>query len=1124
MRIFIINIILSLFAFNVFAQFSILQEWDKGIIIEMRLGNLSFIEEQTPWGLMKKPVIEDGTWVLKSGYPELQKYTTSIVIPFTGSTIVNIIESDYYDIQNIKICPSKGSIKRDIDPQTVPYTKSKVYEQDEFWPQNNAYLRDPYILREFRGQTLVVIPFAYNPVKNILRVYTRFIIEITFSDKPGKNQLNILTSQKTDREFFYIYEQHFLNFPSTRYTPVDENGSMLIICHGPFIQSMQPFVLWKNQKGIPTEIVNVSTIGTNSNDIKNFIENYYWQNNLKYLLLVGDAQHVPPMMLQIGPSDNAYGYIVGNDHYPDIFVGRFSAETIAHVATQVERSIRYEKYPQPSAQWYSKGAGIASQEGPGHNNLFDHEHVRLLRTKLLQYTYTDVYEHYEGTQGGSDLPGDPTPDQVLNNINNGLSIINYTGHGGVTGWATSGFDNNHINQLTNIDQLPFIWSVACVNGAFVGYTCFAEAWMRATYNNQPTGSIANLMSTINQYWNEPMSGQLEMVDILIESYQFNKPRSFGGISMNGCMKMNDDYGQTGYDMTDTWTIFGDPSIVVRTAPPNTITASHPTEAALGQDAIEIICNTNGALVCLSINGQILTKGLVQNNSVYLTFDPLNNIDTIDVVITAFNHKPYIGQIEIISPTGPWLKKFGVLINDQNVNQLIEYNEFVRLDLAIKNIGVEDAHNVTAKLIPTSSNTYINLIKDSAFFGTIEVNQVKWQFDAFAFNVANNIPNNTQVGFKLLMSTPDTTWISYLWLNIAAPQFTVQQVSIQEIQGNMNGRLDPGERVYLQFHTNNTSLTTTPLASCTLSSASGYLSIITGIIQPGIFQPNETKVVSFEVQISPQTPNGISIPFVYQCSAGLYQLLYNTSIVCGLLVEDWELNSFTQFPWNTSYFGDVPWYIVGQGQAYEGEYCVRSGQITDDQKSILQITMTAATADTISFYRKVSCEQGSIYGTWWDFLEFSINNQVKGRWDGEKDWERVAYYVPAGIHTYRWSYVKDYIISEGADASWIDFIIFPPILIDNTGIELEQSSFSIKCYPSPTRDVINIEIIGNVYNINSFAISDFKGRIIYNEYVVVDSNASFLTKSHSLKDLQSGTYFIILQTKQKTIVYPFLKIY
>ena len=43
---------------------------------------------------------------------------------------------------------------------------------------------------------------------------------------------------------------------------------MLVISYGSFMETVQPLVDWKNRKGIPTEMVNVSDIGSNSTAIR----------------------------------------------------------------------------------------------------------------------------------------------------------------------------------------------------------------------------------------------------------------------------------------------------------------------------------------------------------------------------------------------------------------------------------------------------------------------------------------------------------------------------------------------------------------------------------------------------------------------------------------------------------------------------------------------------------------------------------------------------------------------------------------------------------------------------------------------------------------------------------------
>ena len=130
---------------------------------------------------------------------------------------------------------------------------------------------------------------------------------------------------------------------------MDEDGTLLIICYGPFMETMQPLVDWKNKKGTFTEMVDVADIGDND-AIKSYVEDYYYDYGLTFLLLVGDIDQIPSPRFSEGagsnsPADPSYGFIVGNDYYPDVFVGRFSAENTTHVETMVNRTLQYERYP-----------------------------------------------------------------------------------------------------------------------------------------------------------------------------------------------------------------------------------------------------------------------------------------------------------------------------------------------------------------------------------------------------------------------------------------------------------------------------------------------------------------------------------------------------------------------------------------------------------------------------------------------------------------------------------------------------------------------------------------------------------------------------------------------------------
>jgi hypothetical protein len=422
---------------------------------------------------------------------------------------------------------------------------------------------------------------------------------------------------------------------------------MLIICYDAYMTAMQPFVNWKNDEGIPTQMVSVSAAGSTAAAIKTYVTNYYNTNGLTFLLLVGDVAQCPTFTAAGGGSDPTYGYLVGSDHFQEIFVGRFSAENTTQVTTQVNRTISYERNPQTTAGKFNHCVGIGSDQGPGDDNEYDFEHERNMLNDLTTHTYTTRAELFDGNQGGADVPGNATAAELTSEITNGTGIITYCGHGSDDQFVTTGFNNSNVNALSNTTMWPFIWSVACVNGNFTNGTCFAEAWLRATSGGLPTGAVATFMSTINQSWDPPMEAQDEMVDILVESNTSNIKRTFGGLSVNGVFKMNDTYSD--YNMTDTWTIFGDPSLMVRTDDPKTLPLTHNAYVKFLDDTTFHFSSTvNGAFICISKNHQILGTATVVSGEANISLPVLSAGDSLLITATAYNYVPYQKKIAVVN--------------------------------------------------------------------------------------------------------------------------------------------------------------------------------------------------------------------------------------------------------------------------------------------------------------------------------------------------------------------------------------------------------------------------------------------------------------------------------------------
>jgi PKD repeat protein len=648
-------------------------------VVHFSIDGFSLKEVQTPRGAAYIINTGKSTPILTAGAPDLPKLTTSLIIPDMAEMGVKVVSSAFKDYENMEIAPSKGVIMRDVDPSTVPYQYGEQYNQNKFFPGDITGTREPFIVRDLRGQTLIVYPFQYNPVTKILRVYYDLTVELYKVSEKGDNTLNRQGKNiKLSRDFMSVYLNEFLNPDAVSYVPLDDYGKMLVISYGQFMTDMQPFVNWKNSIGIPTEMIDVATAGTTASAIKAYIANYYNANGLTFVLLVGDVAQIPTNTGGSlgGPSDNAYGYIVGNDHYSDVFIGRFSAETVAHVQTQVQRTVDYEKTPQfITDDWYTTVLGIGSDQGPGDDNEYDYKHIRNLQAQLLANTYTVNPELFDGSQGGNDAPGNPNPGMVATAVNGGAGLIEYCGHGSMTSWGTTGFGNGNVNALTNQGKLPFIWSVACVNGEFDAGTCFAEAWLRASKDGQPTGAIAFLGATINQSWNPPMEGQDAMTAILAETDSTNIKRTFAGLSINGCMKMIDEYGADGRNMADTWVVFGDPSIMIRSANPGELVISHDSTLYTGDTTMTVSCNINGARATATINDTILATALVIDNTAVLTFPGLPAInDSVHLVITAYNYLPYLSDIPIDTSTTMDFVGYPTSITPGSIVNFMDYSK------------------------------------------------------------------------------------------------------------------------------------------------------------------------------------------------------------------------------------------------------------------------------------------------------------------------------------------------------------------------------------------------------------------------------------------------------------------
>ena len=1028
---------------------------------------------------------------LEAGMPQVPVLARSLIIPALAKMHLNITNSEYVEL-TLPVAPSKGNLTRDIDPATIPYTFADFYQSGESYPAEIAYLTEPFILRDYRGITVRFQPFIYYPATQTLRVYTKLNISVYTQ---GTDLTNALLSPKTSysRYFESTYQNMFLNFSAAKYPSLDEEGRILVIKHSMFDATIQPWVDWKRQLGFTVDVVDVTQAGSTAANIKTYIQNQYDLNNgLMFVQLVGDAPQIPTLTYSGGGSDPSYALLAGNDNYYDIFVGRFSAQTVAELETQVARSIYYERDIAPGATWLEKAIGIASAEGgsgQGDMGESDITHMNNIRTDLLNYGYTTVDQIYD--------PG-ATAAQVSNSVNQGRGFINYCGHGADTYWVTTNFNNNNANALTNDYMLPLIVSVACVNGNFVSQTCFAEAWMRSVNEttNAPAGAITFWGSTINQSWAPPMRGQDEVTDLLVGNLKYR----VGGLLFNGAHKIIEVYGSQGLADARTWTIFGDASLMVRTKNPQVITATFNPVLFLGMSSFAVQ-TIPGGRITLTNNGIIYGKGIADatgNCVINLDIIPDLPMD-MTLTISAFDYQTYIQTIQVLPSSGPYLVVEETTFSDVNDN-IFTTGETVFLDMNLSNIGSETATSVSVTL--STNDSYVTLLNPTLTIGDINSGNVS-STGTFQIQLSNSIPDEHTVNLHIFIATSDGETFENNCSFIAyAPAITWGPLQIDDSLGNNNGRIDAGENVTITFNVTNSGHCDAADISTTLI-VNGVSHLITPIISTIENLPvSQTGQMIYNVTFSSQIPMGTSVQLTAMTMFGEYLSVHTYTIVVGIVMENFDFG-FSNFPW---VFEGGNWTI--SPDSFNGSMAAKSPSINNNSSSSISITYQCPQAGEISFWKKVSSEPSC------DFLKFYINGILKFQWSGTDDfWSQVTYPVSPGTNVFKWEYVKNNGSYQGSDCAWLDDIIFPstgeqigiPVFV----IDMEDINFGeviVNTIVSQTVTICNCgtaSMLGTIATESPFSLGEPSMPAYYLEYIIPVGES--FTFNVNFQPLQNSVY-------------------
>jgi len=644
------------------------------------------------------PTIDGASYamVYEEGMPELQQITYSFFDPSITSYSVEVLEIEYDSLAAL-LPISNGFVSK--DDTTV--MEQNYVGKNVFFPSSDYYLSDEFISGDQHLRVLHLYPFQYNACTHILRYITHLKLRV-----------------------------HYEQEPLSKAVSVEKRKKLLILAPQSFHKTLASFVLWKEICGYDTELID-SDVLVDAAAIKQYLQDMYDSGSLDYLLLVGDAEIIPTSATIYGSSDNCYGFLDGNDSFNDIGIGRFPASTQEELALMIEKSLCYEQQFSFNDKLL-KCVGIASNATTiGDNNETDFQHISTLLETLAVAGYaTDI------------VAEDMTDLSISQLINDDLGLLFYAGHGSQVKMKTETYSEDSILNLRNYMSHPIFIDVACLNGDFTYDDCIAEKFMTASYNNQPTGMVAVLASTISQPWIPPMYGQDVIANAFARNAKLHKVTTLSDVVNEGLSAMIIKYSSGGIETSDTWSLLGDPTLLVANYEFGALNVVADSLFDLRQCSIAI-ATADSALLSLNNQDGVLAASYSNSDSTFLYSSVVSIKD--DLCLWAYKQGSTVFR-ELLTPVitgGAYYGLDSLIIVDENQNGAIEAGEQLFVYPVIANYGDSVGYGIQMAITPDD-----NFSTEPNAFASIDSLSPN---ETFAFSTPLVLIVNDSVGDEAFLS-------------------------------------------------------------------------------------------------------------------------------------------------------------------------------------------------------------------------------------------------------------------------------------------------------------------------------------------------------------------------------------
>jgi subtilisin-like proprotein convertase family protein len=738
-----------------------------------------------------------------------------------------------------------------------------VYARSGFGEGALYTVDDAGSVRGVRRRLVTLRPLSYAPASGEYRLVTQFDVEILSHDRGDR------TSQEV---FAFVVGARFKASPA-----------------------LARYAALKEALGYRVEYVEV-TGGDTPETIRARLKRLYAGQDgerLTQVLIVGDAGDVPAKTAAhiTGVTDHYYRAI-DTDNYdadingPDVGVGRLAVASEAQLEVVLDKLTRYHDGAFADEGWLKDVAWLATDD---RYEIAEGSHNYVIDTYARQRGYRGVFPS-DPQQGGDQLYA------VTHRVSNakvheamglGRTIINYSGHGSTTSWAGPSVSQADVRRLADPNALPFVISNACITGDFRVGESFAETWQR-----HRAGAIAFWGSMDSSYWDEDDILERRLFDGIFRDgqLQFGQITSF---ALSEHWRHYQGGGKSKY-YWETYVLFGDPSLDLRTTRSHQVRLDGPEALPVGSSAATYtVVDTEsgrpvaGARVALSVEGGAFKATGISDAAGVVRFDlEAAARDVVDLKITASGANLRATQKELrIVPADFAYLSLGAFRANGREDGVVYAGESVELAMAITNIGQRPTQGGTLRIArvegPATATAQVATLPALAARDAYRLP------GGLALVLAETAQDDDLVRVELAWETKEgQSGTAAVSLRVSRAQLSVQSVDFGE--PGPSGGLRPGETGALYLTVKNeggealTQASVTVAAGACIADADGALAL--PALAPGAVARIETPVT---VTIDAACRNGdaavVEVAGTYRSHARDLPIASTARFVAGVLV-------------------------------------------------------------------------------------------------------------------------------------------------------------------------------------------------------------------------------------------------